>query len=150
MTIISKLTYLKVVFYLVVMSGKKETRLERAFKPIRINPVTFSAGAVSFPSWLYGLMNINNPLWATAAFLSSFGMGFSGAYIYGCARYLGDRKSLRKYGYDEEWGRRRMGHYCDRQAFYVACVENGFRDEAKGLIKRTPKKEKRWPYFPHI
>ena len=51
---------------------------------------------------------------------------------------------MKEHGFDERHGALKMEHYCDRQEFNVAGIENGYRDEVTDLIQRTSKEEKKF------
>lgn len=137
------------------MSGKKETLLERILKPIRINPITLGVSLASFGIGgllLNKYLNSNN----TPAQIFSFimlGLGQSPLFLYfkyGVKSYFRDKNSLAEHGFDIRYGKLRMEEYCDRQAFYVACVEKGYREEVLSLINDFPNEQKRGKFFPRV
>jgi hypothetical protein len=133
------------------MSGRNETLLEKVLKPIRINPVTLG---VSLASFGIGALFANSD--NTSTQISSvimFGLGGSSLFLYfkyGVKSYLRDKENLIYHGFNKKYGVLRMEEYCDRQAFLVACTEQGYRDEAKELIRNTPDKQKSRRFLPHI
>lgn len=132
------------------MSGANESLLEKLLKPIRINPVFFSLSLSSL-GLSYVLSDSDNTMDRVLSHISFFDAGlFLGMYLYSTKNYFRDRKIINKSGFDKRHGDLRVGRYCDRQAFYVASIENGFRDEAKNLINNTSNREKQFHYFPHI
>lgn len=129
------------------MNEKKERILEKILKPIRINPVSLVGSALVGTYWFL-TKDSSNPFLEAMRY-PSIGTGFMLITYYpfsvGC--YLRDRRVLRRHGFDERYGKLRMEQYCSRQALYVASVENGFRDEVKNLINKTPCQ---MSFLPHL
>jgi hypothetical protein len=133
------------------MLSKKETLVEKLLKPIRINPVTLGASLTCFG--IGSLLFSSDSIPAQISSVVMFCLGGPPFFIYlkyGLKSYLRDIQVLAEHGFDVRYGKLRMEEYCDRQAFYVACVEKGYREEAKTLIDNTPNNQKRGRLFPHI
>lgn len=130
--------------------SNEESLLERILKPVRINPVTLglSFTGVSISLLFDPKQDTSNLLLAIFSG-SIIGGGFFGCYIYSGINYFRDRKILKRYGFDNSHGKRRVSKYCSRQAFYVACIENGYREEVSKFIEETPNKDKAFWYLPH-
>jgi len=130
---------------------KNETLMEKLLKPIRINPITFG-GFLAGLGFGVLLSDSDNMLSGISSVVFE-GLGVVSFFMYlkyGVKSYFRDRGDLIKYGFDIRYGQKRMGEYCDRQAFYVACVERGFRSEVRALINETPNNSKRWRFFPQV
>lgn len=132
------------------MGGAKETTLEKLLKPLRINPIPLGISLTGI-GLNYALTGSDSTIGqVTSTLAAAVGGYYFAYYLWGVKCYFKDRNVLKKNGFDEEVGKKRMKHYCNRQAFNVASIENGYRDEAKCLIERTPREEKMYPYLPHF
>ena len=124
--------------------------MEKILKPVRINPVTLGISLASF-GLSYVFSESDNTIGQIASvFTNGIGGFFLGYYSWGVENYLRDGRILKEHGFDERHGVLRMEHYCNRQAFNVAGIERGYSDEVRELIERTPNKEKKFWYLPHI
>ena len=132
------------------MSGEKETLLEKILKPVRINPATLGISLANFGLW-YMLGVSDRTMDQLPLQLLSGGVGglWVGMYLFGVHNYFRDRRILKERGFDKRHGKLRMRHYCDRQAFNVASIETGYRNEVTDLIRQTPTEEKLHWYLPH-
>jgi len=135
------------------MSGSKESRLERILRFARINPVMLGAAVATagfyFLNWTSqdGVMRVFKD---SSLIISTV---LSTSYANSVACYLKDKKVLlnyAKHGFKKAYAKKRMRHYCLRQAFYVACIENGFREDIKEIIENTPKEKKAYAFLPHL
>jgi len=132
------------------MSGRKETLLEKITKPLRLNPpgaALIGLGALAHyvnSDSVEGLNEVGKGLAALGIY-----SGIS-LLLSGIAYYSLSKTALKNKGFDKRLAKPMMGHYCERQGFNVACIEAGYRDEARKLIEKTPANEKASAWIPHF
>jgi hypothetical protein len=133
------------------MTGKKETLIEKIIKPVRINPVTFGVAVAGFGMslLLYDQNDNIKQAWSGAMTIIGFA-GFMQYMKYGVQAYFRSMESLTRHGFDERYAVLRMTEYCDRQAFYTACISTGNRNEARAFIENTPRECKKFAFIPHV
>lgn len=130
------------------MNKKEPTVLENILKLAKINPLALGISAVGLASSI--LLNDSDSMAGQIAEYAArfaFGSGL-GLYAWNAKNALRDLKILDRHGFRERHGKKRMRHYCDRQAFYAAASARGFQDEARALIDRTQNSEKKLNYVP--
>ena len=132
------------------MSGKEESLVERILKPVRINPLMLAAGIAEIIVGVLLWDNDNFVVKNLDALLLGSGAVVLAMYFHEIDRYRKEKRLLKQYGFSENHARNRMEWYCSRQTFYVACIEQGYRDEAKQIIEQTPKKQKKLAFLPHV
>lgn len=132
------------------MSGSPESLLERIVKPVRINLVAAGLAVVGGGAAVLLIENANIVIKATAYLLGVASGSGIGCYARSVMNYHRDRVVLRELWFEKSYAALSMKHYCHRQAFLVASIEEGFRDEANTLIKNTPRGEKQLHWLPCI
>ncbi len=132
------------------MSGSPESLLERIVKPVRINPVAVGLAVVGGGAAVLLVENANIVIKATAYLLGVVSGSGIGCYAHSVMNYRRDRAVLRELWFEASYAELRMRHYCHRQAFLVASIAEGFRDEANALIKNTPREKKKMHWIPGI
>ncbi len=134
----------------------RERIWEKVLKPIRINPpaAISTLTGISAIGASQQLIDTGHPAMGAIGILSGTTvMAFSlPTYRYALGEYRRCREMVECYG-DRAFRKASntyLSHYCNRQAFYVAGVEHGFRDEARHRLKQVPENMKIYKHIPHF
>lgn len=132
------------------MSGRKETKIEGLTRLLRLNPVGTTIMGLGVAAHMLNSDSVD--MLNQAGVILADGATYTGLFllIFGKGYYKGAKRNIKENGINAEFGNRQMRHYCNRQAYYVAAVEQGYRNEVEKFIKKIPAKKKIFGFIPNI